>query len=358
MCAIFGWHKPQFPRGFNKEILFRHLARKCQMQGDKSFGVFSSSGHKDGKNLEKFAGPASIWIEQNEKPVLTKVGGKVVKGPSKLSAIASSEILMGHTRWPTHGIVNTTNCHPFKIGDWVACHNGVISNSKELMGKARYIAKGETDSEEALAYIISKGWSKEALAEIHGGYAFAGVRVDLTKGVLVCDGYQRLNFAKVGDGFVWCTSADWLESSLVAAGYGDTRTVGIRALQNEMLHLETGEIEQLSGPSAWNMDDNFIEKLEGTRTGGQSSRKAGSNRFEPKKTTGYTSKPLDLSIGRRLTLEARIEEDHKEALSWYEEEQEAGRQALIDEAHQLEIGEAFGTIEVKGGELVDPQTYS
>lgn len=337
MCAIFGWWKPQFPAGFKQETLFRHLARKCQMNGDKSFGVFSSKGHKDGKNLEKFAGPASMWIEQNEKAVITKVGGQKIKSPSKLSIIASSDILIGHTRWPTQGTVNTTNCHPFKLGDWVACHNGCISNSKELMGRASLIAKGETDSEEALAFIVSKNWSKEALAKINGGYAFAGARVDLTKGVLVCDGYQRLNFAKMGTGYVWCTSADWLESSLVAAGFGDTRTVGIRALRNELLHLESGELEQLTVTSSY-MNDDLITKLEGTRNGGRSSKKAGGDRFEH--TPHYTSTPLDLSIGRRLREEANAETEIER----------------FRREHQIEIEDVADSFEVKGGELIEPTT--
>ena len=306
MCAIAGWWKPQFPAGFKQDVLFRHLARKCQMNGDKSFGVFSSKGHLgasgDGPLLEKFAGPASMWITQNEQAGKKKVQGRDVKVPSKLAEIAKSGILLMHTRWPTHGTVNTINCHPFKIGDWIACHNGVISNSKELMGKARFIAKGETDSEEALAYVVSENWSKESMDKIHGGFAFAGIRKDLTDGILVCDGYQRLNFAKVGTGYVWCTSADWLESSLVAAGFGDTRTLGIRALRNEILHLGTGQIERLTVANT-ELDDDVQRALEGTRTGGRGeSRKAGEDRFQRK--GGYTSKPLDLSIGRRMKDEA------------------------------------------------------
>ena len=107
MCAIFGWWKPQFAAGVKQDVLFRHLARKCQMNGDKSFGVFSSSGHRDrdgvdGPKLEKYAGPASMWISANEKGKTEKktVAGRTttVEAPSLLKEIAKSSILLGHTR--------------------------------------------------------------------------------------------------------------------------------------------------------------------------------------------------------------------------------------------------------------------
>ena len=156
------------------------------------------------------------------------------------------------------GVVNTINCHPFKLGDWIACHNGCISNSKELMGKARLIAKGETDSEEALAYVVSNNWSKESLREIQGGFAFVGIRKDLSKGVLVVDSYSRLTVVKIGTGYAWCSSRDWLESSLEAAGVKNIKDLEFHRMSSEMLHLETGEMESLS-LGRWGMSEEETE---------------------------------------------------------------------------------------------------
>ena len=196
------------------------------MYGDKSFGLYSDV-HPT--KIEKYTGPASAWIQTQSK--------------AQMSEWARSTILMGHTRWPSHGAVTKANCHPFALKPWVACHNGCISNSGELMLKATLVPKGETDSEETLAYIVSQNWSKESMREIHGGYAFCGIREDMSEGILVCDDRQRMHYARLGDGFVWCTDGQALSSSLAAAGLvGDA---GVQRLSDQILHLHTGQIEEL-----------------------------------------------------------------------------------------------------------------
>ena len=229
MCANLGWFNLVAPTAKKKELL-KHMARKSQVFGDKSFGL---AAKKDGEVvLVRYTAAPSQWLEQNSKD---------------LEKYASSLTMLGHTRLPTHGAVTKVNCHPFPLGDWLACHNGVIHNSSKLLLKARLTARGETDSEEALAFVVGEGWSKEALKEVEGSYAFVGLKKDLRSGLLICDDRQSLYYIKVGDGIVWSTSAEILVSSLNACGiqHGDPQK-----LDSEILVLPTLQVEKFEVASS------------------------------------------------------------------------------------------------------------
>lgn len=235
MCMMFGFFNPAIRKSADRTRLLRHLARKSQAGGDKSFGL---AYIKEGKAaLARFTGPASTWLEQNGKD---------------LERIASSAALIGHCRWPTQGEVTRLNTHPFPIGDWLVGHNGQIRNSKALHARASFVARGTTDSEEALSYIVGKAFSAESLGEIEGYYAFEALRKDGGELLLICDDHARLHLAKVGAGYVWATDADVLASSLQAIG---VEAQPIR-IQSQLLRLSTGECTplQMKSEPAWSID--------------------------------------------------------------------------------------------------------
>lgn len=249
MCALFGFFKPEFARGVDRARLFRHLARKSQRYGEKSFGLagrklsiapVTGQAAAGGLEVVRYTGSASTWLEQNSK---------------ELKKYAALDVLIGHTRMPTHGAVTKNNCHPFPLGDWLVAHNGVIRNASELMAMATLVAKGETDSEEALCYVVSKQFSLEALAKIEGSFAFEAISRDGAQGWLICDSQQNLHVAKIGTGFVWCTDGEALDSSLRAAG---VTGVEVRRMRSQILNLATGAAIDLpihKYEASWGHDD-------------------------------------------------------------------------------------------------------
>lgn len=74
--------------------------------------------------------------------------------------------MVGHTRMATHGAVLDKNAHPFREGNIVGIHNGIIQNHKELY------ASGIVDSQ-SIFYTLSKYEPMKALPKIQGSLAIA-----------------------------------------------------------------------------------------------------------------------------------------------------------------------------------------
>jgi glucosamine--fructose-6-phosphate aminotransferase (isomerizing) len=130
----------------------------------------------------------------------TRDGFSVRKGVGALSEQADALIESGlpiaragiaHTRWATHGRVNTENAHPHQSYDGKFCvvHNGVIENYLQL--KRDLIAKGisfasETDTE-IIAHLLANEYSKDGdldrtlfdtLAQLSGEFGLAITCID------------------------------------------------------------------------------------------------------------------------------------------------------------------------------------
>ncbi len=129
-----------------------------------------------------------------------------------------TDIMIGHTRWATHGVPNVANTHPHISKHKKIClvHNGVIENyedvKKFLIGK-HYDFYGDTDSEIVANliehYYLSENDILDALKKcmfvLKGSYALAIICNDYPDEMFVMKNGSPLVIGK-GDGFNFVAS--------------------------------------------------------------------------------------------------------------------------------------------------------
>ncbi|RJP81338.1 MAG: glutamine--fructose-6-phosphate transaminase (isomerizing) [Candidatus Zixiibacteriota bacterium] len=128
---------------------------------------------------------AGLAVLNGEGIQIAKEVGKIVQLEKSLNGNSLSGMVgIGHTRWATHGVPNTTNAHPHidSHGHIALIHNGIIENYIAL--RHRLEARGhkfrtETDTE-TLAHLIEDAYQGDileavqvALAQVKGTYGLA-----------------------------------------------------------------------------------------------------------------------------------------------------------------------------------------
>lgn len=86
------------------------------------------------------------------------------------------------------------------------------------MTKAIYVAKGETDSEEAGCYLVDNKFSKEAFEEITGWFAITAIDKKAERLIIGVDFTTPFHVAFLGEGLIWSSTKDALASTLRAFG--------------------------------------------------------------------------------------------------------------------------------------------
>ncbi len=211
MCGIVGYIS-------NKEKLklakFMTMIKSLDYRGYDSWGVSHLS---DKINLIKEIGK----IENTDLP-------------------GESNLILGHTRWATHGGVTKENAHPHLSNDKniSLVHNGIIENYQELKSKLDgFNFSGQTDSEVLTNYIQSK-LTEDTLS------SFAQILPDL-KGTYAIGflkrGENKIYFARKDSPLVLGIGKDEkILSSDVTSFFDRTKTV---------IYLEDGDYGYIEGNS-------------------------------------------------------------------------------------------------------------
>ena len=139
MCGIVGYNGKDLADPTILSILF--------LENDSRGG--HSTGYYNGKNFVKCIGDSSGIYKELQKE--------------------QAKILIGHTRYATHGEHTLENQHPFQYGKVIGCHNGVLSNYKEV-GK-KYKCKETVVDSQMIFKVINHMGNKRLLGKFAGKLA-------------------------------------------------------------------------------------------------------------------------------------------------------------------------------------------
>jgi glucosamine--fructose-6-phosphate aminotransferase (isomerizing) len=176
---------------------------------------------------------------------------------------------IGHTRWATHGIPNTTNAHPHITEKVGVIHNGIIENFIELreeLEKKGFVFKTETDTEVIpllITNFLNEGKTPHeavslTLKKLEGAFAL---------GIIFAGNENLLIAARRG--------------SPLAIGYGDgemylaSDAYALAPLTSKITYLKDGDWAEITRKSVviYDNDNNKVEReikptnLSGATTG-------------------------------------------------------------------------------------------
>jgi glucosamine--fructose-6-phosphate aminotransferase (isomerizing) len=161
-------------------------------------GIVGYIGQKSGKNIVldglealEYRGYDSAGIalvDGDNSQVFKKVGRVSGLIEEAKAQTGEANLVIGHTRWATHGGVTDQNAHPqaSNNGQIFVVHNGIIENFAELRAKleaAGYHFDSQTDTEvvpNLIDYYLRQSSNfeeafKSALNDVRGAYAIAAI---------------------------------------------------------------------------------------------------------------------------------------------------------------------------------------
>lgn len=109
MCGIFGAIGNRINPG-----IIRALAIANRERGTDSLGLFDNTG----KSVKRAADPFKCLVDAKFDEFIGR-------------ACSKGWFIAGHTRYATHGKVTDRNAHPFRFGNIIGTHNGIVKFPKE-----------------------------------------------------------------------------------------------------------------------------------------------------------------------------------------------------------------------------------
>jgi len=161
--------------------------------------------------------------------------------------IPKTTLMLGHTRWATHGNVTWQNAHPHHdcSNTLAIVHNGIIENFQELREQIKdHVVSSQTDSE-ILVHLIEE-WRKTATME-----------EAVIRAVTTIKGSNAFVIADTSDSSLWLyrngsplvmgkKNGNWLVSSDTLALLTDTQNV-YQLEDGDLLHLTRNNIRKIKG---------------------------------------------------------------------------------------------------------------
>lgn len=198
MCGLFGWNfaaNTANEYASSVRVLALSLAQSNDDRGGDSWGGYSVTEDKLHKGLKLMAHMDFAAFD----------------------GLASSDAVILHTRKATTGKVEIHNSHPFRCGDIVGAHNGIVYNHSEL--QRNYGRQCEVDSQQIFHHLHDR----LPLSEIEAYGAICYVDAKHPGEMFIGKfNHGEMGLARIeGLGLVW--SSDWthLENAIELAGWAD-----------------------------------------------------------------------------------------------------------------------------------------
>ena len=201
MCGLFGAISPRWDKS-----IIRSLAVCNRDRGTDSLGFFDSSG----RMLKGAGDPMGVLCQENISNWLQNSD----KGTEDLEP---SWFIAGHTRLGTRGKANRKNAHPFRYGDIIGSHNGVVDAPQTYRVDSMYLfdklneAKGDYNTAfadisgywglswyDGEAFYLQVHRGELHLAEVDGVYYYSSDDEHLIASI----GYQ-IEVYKIKEGETW-----------------------------------------------------------------------------------------------------------------------------------------------------------